>query len=73
MRRSALVLALAGAMAVAAASASPKQAPPAPPAATVTARTSEVRAPVQIRWLDTYGTFDAHRGKWNFFPTAEGC
>jgi len=75
MKRSALVLALASAMAVvaAAASASSRQASPAPPAATATARTDEVRAPVQVRWLDTYGTFDAHRGKWNYFPTAEGC
>lgn len=75
MRRSALVLALAGAMAVvaAAASASPKQAPPAPPAAPVTATAGSDDPTVQVRWLETYGTFDAHRGKWNYFPTAEGC
>ena len=75
MRRSALIITLTGAVAVlaAAASASPTQAPPATPAAAVTGGTSEVSAPVQLRWLETYGTFDARRGRWNFIPTAEGC
>jgi|AP12_2_1047962.scaffolds.fasta_scaffold342180_2 hypothetical protein len=75
MRRSALLVALAGAMAVLAAAArtSPTQAPPAPPAATVTARTGENAAPVQVRWLETYGTFNVRQGTWNFFPKPEGC
>jgi hypothetical protein len=78
MRRFALLATLAGvaAVATAVASASAKQTPPppSPQAATATVGAGQDLPPVQVRWLDAYGTFNVRQGSWNFIPDKlEGC